>query len=93
MNFLLVDENKTAFFHKQGATLAGQAVTTHLGHWEGTDININDCSPNLVKNGLCFSQIHCSCSQEQKSWLLVREEAHRTFLKQFALLSVILKHV
>lgn len=73
--------------------LAGQVVTTHLGHWEGTDININDCSPPLVKNRLRLSQVHCSCSQEQKSWLLVRKEAHRTSLNQFALLSVILKHV
>ena len=73
--------------------LAGQSVTTHLGHWEGTDININDCSPPLDKNWLHLSQILCGCSQEQKSWLLVREEAPRTSLNQFALLSVILKHV
>lgn len=73
--------------------LAGQSVTTHLGHWEGADISIKDCSPPLVKNRLCLFQIHCGCSQEWKSWLLVREEAHRTSLNQFALLSVILKHV
>lgn len=54
-NSSLMDESKTVFFHKWGAKLMWQAVTTHLTHWEGTDINISGCSHALLKNMLCLS--------------------------------------